>query len=287
MSTPDHNNGGTGRITARLKSQGEAGAGAKKKKATASKKQGKRGAGAKGKSSLPGFSSLSTTAFKGDPSAPINIEAERLDVDDKSKEAVFSGKVQAEQGPMAMSAEQLTAIYAGNAGLIGAQADAGGAGAASELTRIKAKGDVFVVSKAAGQNAKGDWADVDTKANTILLGGDVVLNQGKNVIRASLLKIDLNTGNAVIEASPEETVNSGWASTTVQRSQGEKSGPPVKIFRGNRPSAVFYPTQAPGAKAGKSDKKSKSGKSSRPRPAAAARPATASSWEAKTAPAEN
>ncbi|MBU2582394.1 MAG: LPS export ABC transporter periplasmic protein LptC [Alphaproteobacteria bacterium] len=258
-------------------------------------------------------SSLSATAFKGDPKAPIDIEADRLDVDDSKKAAVFSGTVLVEQGPMSLSAASLTAFYSGEANLVGtepapkpapgtAAADPA-SGSGTELTRIKANGGVFVTSKVNGQNAKGDWADIDMKANTVLLGGDVVLNQGKNVVQASLLKIDLTTGNAVVEASPEELAGRGWASTTVpniesaikgkrgknrKKDKKDKKGmqidnsPPLKILRGNRPSAVFYPTQLGSAKK-KAEPAAPSGAAAPPKAETGAqRPAASSSWEATT-----
>ncbi len=241
-------------------------------------------------------SALSTTAFKGDPKAPIDIEADRLDVDDSTKEAIFSGNVLVEQGPMSLSTLRLVAYYSGEANLVGtepAPAAAPGSpeapGTGTELTRIKAKGKVFVQSKVAGQNAKGDWADIDMKANTVLLGGDVVLNQGKSVIRATSLKIDLTTGNAVVETSPEERAGSGWASTTVpnvpMKTKGRKrgkgsNGVPFNIIRGNRPSAVFYPTQIGGNKKGKSAETVTGSASTKP--STQSRPAAASSWEPTT-----
>ena len=102
-----------------------------------------------------------------------------------------------------MLAAELTASYTGAAGL-GAQAKPGqkaDSHAAAKLTRIKAKKNVKMTSKE-GQKATGDWADYDTKANTVMLGGDVIMTQGKNVVRGTKLVIDMTTGESVINAEP-------------------------------------------------------------------------------------
>ncbi|MBU1212652.1 MAG: LPS export ABC transporter periplasmic protein LptC [Alphaproteobacteria bacterium] len=294
MTSAKDASGNGGRIFAKLKRQVDVPAGAQ---TTLDKATETEAAKPDGTADSP----VSMTAFKGDPKAPIDIEADRLDVDDSKKEAVFSGKVLVEQGPMSLSTVKLIAYYSGEANLVGTEpapatstTTPGTPGSGTELTRIEAKGEVFVNSKVAGQNARGDWADIDMKANTVLLGGDVVLNQGKNVVRASRLKIDLTTGNALVESSPEETAGTGWATTAIPNMEtsvkkGAKRGkkgkdatdPPALIIRGNRPSAVFYPTQVGGAK--KPDGQALSPAPVQPSPQASTqRPAAASSWEATT-----
>ncbi|KUO60404.1 MAG: hypothetical protein APF80_15695 [Alphaproteobacteria bacterium BRH_c36] len=293
MTSAKDASGNGGRIFAKLKRQADAPTGARTIPDKAAEAEAAKPDGA-------ATSPVSMTAFKGDPKAPIDIEADRLDVDDSKKEAVFSGKVLIEQGPMSLSTARLIAYYSGEANLVGSEpapaaptTTPGATGSGTELTRIEAKGEVFVNSKVAGQNARGDWADIDLKANTVLLGGDVVLNQGKNVVRASRLKIDLTTGNALVESSPEETAGTGWATTAIPnvevRGKGAKRGkkakggtdPPALIIRGNRPSAVFYPTQIGGAK--KSDEQAVVPAPAPPSPQASTqRPAAASSWEATT-----
>lgn len=306
MTSVKDDSGSGGRIFARLKREGgEDAAATKTKKASAKKTE---------KPATAAANPLSSTAFKGDPKAPIDIEADRLDVDDQEKAAVFSGKVLVEQGLMSLSAQRLTAFYSGNANLVATEPPPAAkseatpaaettAGSGTEVTRIKATGGVFVKSKATGQNAKGDWADIDMKENTVLLGGDVVLNQGKNLVKASRLKIDLTTGNAIVEASPEELAERGWASTTVpnvrepKKGKGSRRGknrkkskkgqitqesPTAHILRGNRPSAVFYPNQLSGnQKKGESAAAAGSPAAARLGPAPQ-RPAAASSWEATT-----
>lgn len=282
--------GKPGRITAKLTRQNSDADDAKAKagkKAQSKKKAAKKaGAGA----------AMSMTAFKADPKAPIDIVANALKVNDKSKEAVFQGNVEVVQGQLNMKTTQLTAYYSGNSSLISTDTPAAGAPKAgakkeegSEVERIKATGKVVVNSQISGQSATGDWADIDMKKNTVTLGGDVILKQGKNIIRATSLKIDLDSGNALIETTPD-AAGSGWASMLKPATKGAKAVP-LQTIRGGRPSAVFYPMQLQkGAKKGATKgKNKKTGKAAATGATAAAskradrpRPAAASSWEATT-----
>lgn len=182
--------------------------------------------------------------FKTDPNAPIEITSARLDVDDAARQAVFNGDVKAQQAGFHLQAEELTANYTGAAGMSGGTAGEGSRDAA-KLTRIRAKKNVQVTSKE-GQKATGDWADYDTRANTVTLGGDVVMTQGKNVVRGTKLVIDMTSGESVISTEP----GSRSGQPMISSSDGDGSG---MIVKSGRPSAVFYPNeeQEKGGKAGK------------------------------------
>ena len=176
-------------------------------------------------------------SFKTDPGAPVIIDAARLDVDDVAKVAVFTGDVHAVQGDFVIRAAELAASYSGSAGLNGAGAAPEPAKqTAAQLTRIKARTKVKITSKD-GQAATGDWADFDPKANTATLGGDVVLTQGKNIVRGTKLVIDMTTGETVVQT---EGVS---AKTTADcRAGRNRDSRNLKFWlRSSRPSAVFYP----------------------------------------------
>ncbi len=268
-----------GRISARLIREGAGG------KTAAAKPAAKTAGNPVAKAAEAG-SALSATAFKSDPGAPTDITSVRLDVDDQNKKAIFSGDVRVDQGQMSMRANTITAFYDGNSSLIQQDTQPASPKAAeqagAQLKRIRADGKVFIKSRNEGQTASGDWADIDMVKNTVHLGGDVVLNQGKNVIRATSLMIDMKTGNAVVETSPD-AANAGWASTLVQPSRKGSLKTPIRRMRGGRPSAVFYPTQI--TKSADKSKKSKPAKPSAESTSGAQatprRPA-ASSWEATT-----
>ena len=169
--------------------------------------------------------------FKTDPGAPVQIEAARLDVDDAVKQAVFTGDVRAIQGDFNIRANEITATYTGSAGLNSAPAANPAAKGAAQLSHIRAKSNVKITSNE-GQTATGDWADFDPKANTATLGGNVVLTQGKNVVRGTKLVIDMNTGESVIKT---EAVASGRPNVAPDGTATTATG------TSSRPSAVFYP----------------------------------------------
>ena len=141
-------------------------------------------------------------SFKTDPNAPMDIEADTLDVYDREKRAVFEGNVKAQQGDVVIRTVELTAFYSGQAGLgLSGGGDANGK-EASQLTRIEAKQKVLISSKD-GQSASGEWAIFDTKANTVLLGDNVIVSRGKDVVQGARLKIDLTSGMYRFEMDQE------------------------------------------------------------------------------------
>ena len=178
-------------------------------------------------------------SFKTNPTAPIDLNADALDVDDQRKHAIFRGDVDATQDGFKIRCAELTAHYKGESGLVDA-ASLGAEGAegkkpASELTRLEARKDVRVTSKD-GQSATGDWADFDAKSNKVTMGGNVVLSRGKNMVRGTRLLIDMTTGESKIDTAPQNTVaapsGGGWVTKQPAEPAAEGKG---------RASAVFFP----------------------------------------------
>jgi LPS export ABC transporter protein LptC/lipopolysaccharide transport protein LptA len=181
-------------------------------------------------------------SFKTNPTAPVEVTADALDVNDQRKVAIFRGDVDANQDTFKIRCAQLSAFYKGQTGLMDAAnigaAPANGAKASSELTRIEARKDVQVTSKD-GQTATGDWADFDTKTNKVVMGGNVVLSRGKNMVRGTRLLIDLTTGESKIDTAPQNTVaapgGGGWTTNAPKESTETESK--------GRASAVFFPEE--------------------------------------------
>lgn len=186
--------------------------------------------------------------FRTDPNAPIEIDADVLDVDDKAKTATFRGDVHAVQGDFSIRTVELIATYSGEAGvdLMQPQPEAQAKSGAAQLKRVQAKKKVVVTSKD-DQSATGDWADFDVKANTVVLGGDVTLTQGRNVVRGPRLVIDMTTG-----LSRMETNRPAGGQTSVAQPRPPEGGEAAKPGSGGWPAgncggrmcAVFYPKDA-------------------------------------------
>jgi lipopolysaccharide export system protein LptA len=244
--------------------------------------------------------------FKSDPNAPIEVEALVLDVNDKKHAAVYTGAVVARQGTFVVRTEEMTAHYSGETGLAAAsqpvqRAKATGPGTGgSELRRIEARRGV-VVTGSEDQQATGEWATFDVKANTIVMGGNVTVAQGKQIVRAPAgmrLLIDLGSGVTRFEAEPGATPKagpqvSGAFSTSVApgaQNAGVPGCPPGAVCKSGRLEAIFYPNQmqektgqktgAAGGTAGKAAKDAKEA----PRELVK-RPRDGAAWRSTTTPA--
>ena len=77
------------------------------------------------------------------------------------------------------------------------------------IRRAEARGNVTVVSK--DQNASGELGVYDLKTKTITLTGNVVVSQGKNVVRGERVVVNTATGDARVESgvTAHDRVESG------------------------------------------------------------------------------
>jgi lipopolysaccharide export system protein LptA len=153
---------------------------------------------------------------------PIDIESDVLVVHDAKKYATFKGNVKAVQGTTTLRATELDVHYVGGGsdsltggqGATAANADAkagdakaedpkpGGGGAlggdGTQISKIEARGEVIITSDQ-DQTTTSDWALYDVPAQQVTVGGNVVLMQGKNVLKGDRLVIDLKTGESRFE----------------------------------------------------------------------------------------
>ena len=134
---------------------------------------------------------------------PVQIEAATLEVRDKDKVATFSGNVKVKQGDTGMRCKSLVVFYEQDAEDRQRQAantmpaaDAG-PGGEQKIKRLEARGGVVVTQKE--QTATGELGIFDMKTNTVTLTGNVVMTQGKNVLRGEQLVVDLTSGVSRVE----------------------------------------------------------------------------------------
>ena len=232
LETPAEGGQAAGRITASFY-QSEAKAGARPKAKVTTDPE------------LPGM----LGSFKSDPSAPMDIEADTLDVHDANKKAIFNGNVWAHQGGMVIRSEELVAIYTGQSGLslAGSGDDPGSKAGAAQIVRVEAKRQVLITSKD-GQSASADWANFDVKANTALLGGNVVVMRGKDMAEGPRLKIDLTTGMYRFELEGDAAAASGKqpaVAPTAPATTPSPSGPlDTRTCPPGKQCMLFYPKEA-------------------------------------------
>ena len=137
-------------------------------------------------------------AFKGlsaDSDDPIQIEADRLEVLDTEKVAVYIGNVRVRQGETVLKTAQLRVFYTGEP-----EGNAPGA----SVSRIEASSRVVVQS--GDQTASGDSAVFEMTADRITLTGNVVLTEGKNIVRGDRLVVDLKTRRGRMEGDRVQTI---------------------------------------------------------------------------------
>jgi lipopolysaccharide export system protein LptA len=145
----------------------------------------------------PGGVPNAVQGFSVNREKPVQIEAASLEVRDKQKIATFTGNVQVVQGDTTMRCKVLVVHYDGDA-QSGMKSASPGPGGSQQITRLVAKGGVIVTQ--ADQTATGDSGLFDMKSNTITLTGNVVVSQGKNVVRGERLVVDMTSGVSKIDS---------------------------------------------------------------------------------------
>jgi lipopolysaccharide export system protein LptA len=127
-------------------------------------------------------------ALKGhNANAPVDVAADRIEIQDRADRAIFSGNVRVNQAGLSLSAARLTVAYAK------------GGGSNVSIERLDATGGVTVTS--ATETASGDVAIYDLPRRLITMVGGVTLQQGQNRVNGGRLVIDLNSGRAVVDGS--------------------------------------------------------------------------------------
>ena len=138
------------------------------------------------------------SALKGhNTNAPVDVTAQRLEVQDRADRAIFAGNVHAVQADLTLDTQRLTVAYSGGTG----------AGNNVRIRRLDAAGGVVV--KSPSETAKGDFGIYDLDRKLITLIGNVQLDREQNQVNGSRLVIDLDSGRAVVDGGPPGVNASG------------------------------------------------------------------------------
>jgi len=134
---------------------------------------------------------------------PVHIQAAKLEVRDKQQIATFSGDVRVKQGDTDMRCRILKVYYErdkndGKTKANTVKAATPGPGGEQRIKRLEAIGNVVVTQK--DQTASGKLGVFDMKSNTVTLTGDVIMTQGKNVLRGDKLVVNLTSGVSRVES---------------------------------------------------------------------------------------
>lgn len=163
----------------------------------------------------PSSPAASPLMSKHDSNAPINISADKFMADSNAKTGTWTGNVIVIQSDMRMRANSVRLNVTGND---------------NKPDKIFASGGVVVDSPNSG-TVTGDDGVYDVVAHTVTMSGkQVVLTKNKDVMRGTLLTVNLDTGKATLGAGrtpggPNTPEGSGG---TGGRVQGVFTPPPSK-----------------------------------------------------------
>lgn len=114
-----------------------------------------------------------------DTSAPVEVSADSLSVNQSDGTALYTGNVVIGQGDMRLSAPRVLVVY-------GEQQN--------RIDRLEATGGVTLVS--GDEAAEAERADYNIEAGTVVMRGNVLVTQGPNAITSEEMTVDLDTGTA-------------------------------------------------------------------------------------------
>ena len=140
--------------------------------------------------------SAQTVAFGGiraDTTAPVEVTAESLRVNQDTGEAVFTGNVLIGQGEMRLSAESVTVVYA--------------EGGQSRIRSLNATGGVTLVS--GPDAAEAAEAAYDVEKGTVVLTGDAIVTRGESVLAGDRIEVSLKDGTASIQGGVRTVLQPG------------------------------------------------------------------------------
>ena len=124
------------------------------------------------------------SALRGhDTSAPVDVAADRLEVQERADRAIWSGNVMVRQGNLTLNTARLTIAYSNSGGI--------------EIERLDASGGVVVQSPS--ETARGRFAIYDLRNRLITMLGNVTLTRGQSHLTGERLVLDLESGRAVMD----------------------------------------------------------------------------------------
>jgi len=153
--------------------------------------------------------------------APVDITADQLDVQNQKCMAVYTGDAEALQDTSRLRANTITIYNKILPPRSGAQNASGQPGSQNcgTLDRMEADGQVYYVTPS--QVVKGDHAVYNADDKTIIVTGDVVVAQGKNVTAGTKLVINTDTGVATMASNVTGRGKSGRVRTVVYPNQSQ------------------------------------------------------------------
>ncbi len=127
-----------------------------------------------------------------DNTAPIEVTADSLTIDQDTGRAIFDGNVIVAQGDMRVSAGKVEVVYGTDT---------------SEIAQLIASGGVTFVT--ATEAAEAAQATYDIESGLLTLEGDVLLTQGASAISAGRMVINVTNGAATMDGRVRTVLQQG------------------------------------------------------------------------------
>ncbi len=117
---------------------------------------------------------------------PVDIESDKMEIIDKENKAVFVGKVKAVRGDTTLNSDKLVVDFIKEKNKAGKEK--------TVVTFLYATGRVLIITKK--QRITGQWARMNVRKDTAVVGGNVVVHQGATIIKGKKLNINLKTNHS-------------------------------------------------------------------------------------------
>ena len=127
-----------------------------------------------------------------DTSAPIEVTADSLSIDQDTGRAIFDGSVIIIQGDLRVTAGRVEVVYGTDT---------------SEIAQLLASGGVTFVTLA--EAAEAETASYDITTGLLTLEGEVLLTQGASAISAARMVINVTDGTAAMEGRVRTVLQQG------------------------------------------------------------------------------
>lgn len=131
-------------------------------------------------------------AFGGnqDTSAPVEVTADSLSVNQKDGTALYTGNVIIAQGEMRLAAPRVLVVYSE---------------AQQKIQRLEATGGVTMVS--GSEAAEAERADYSPEDGVVVMSGNVLLTQGASALTSQKMTVNLESGTAQLSGRVKTVLN--------------------------------------------------------------------------------
>lgn len=134
--------------------------------------------------------SIAFGTIKADPTLPVEVTADALEVNQTDGSAQFQGNVLVIQGVMRLSADKILVTYKPEQ---------------KGIERLEAIGNVILVN--GPDAAEAERAEYTIDSGTVVMTGNVLLSQGNSTLASNRMVVNLNDGTAQMSGRVKTILN--------------------------------------------------------------------------------